>query len=182
MKPAHRKIAAIGIAIAFTLVLASFFSPHWTIHRMRKAIEARDYKAFATHVDFAALRDSFKAQLAAGRERPLEARPGIEGALEALGQEIAGAVAGPMVDAVVGPAGVIEMINAGAPAVTRAVVKAAITQVPSAAAALPVMQVKYRGWDRVTFRGVDVPPEEGSFILRRDGLWSWRLAAVELPS
>lgn len=182
MKSAHRKPIAIAIALASMLVLSSFFSPHWTIHRMRKAIEARDYTAFASHVDFPVLRESFKGQLAPARGQPAEERPGIEGALEALGQGIAGAVAGSMVDAVVGTAGVIEMINQGVPSINRAVVKAALTQVPSAAAAIPDMEVKYRGWSRVAFRGADLPQEEGSFILRRDGLWSWRLAEVELPS
>lgn len=182
MKSGPGKTAAIVIALALALVLSSFFSPYWTLHRMRKAIEARDYTGFAAHVDFPALRESFKAQLAPSKDRPSEDRPGIEGALEALGQGIAGVVAGSMVDAVVGAAGVIEMINAGAPSISREVIKAAVTQVPSAAAAIPDMDVKYYGWSRVGFRGVDVPPEEGSFILRRDGLWSWRLAEVELPS
>lgn len=177
----QRKIVSIAVALAAVLVSASYFSPHWTIHRMRKAIEARDYEAFASHVDFPALRESFKAQLAPERGRSAEERPGIEGALEALGQGIAGAVAGSMIDAVVGSAGVIEMVNAGAPAITRSVIKAAVTQVPSPAAAIPDMEVRYRGWGRVVFRGAGVPQEEGSFVLQRDGLWSWRLAAVELP-
>ena len=40
------------------------------------------------------------------------------------------------------------------------------------------VRVSYQGWSKVR---VGVPREPGALIFRRDGLWGWRLVAVELP-
>lgn len=175
-----RKFVIVVGILGCLLAAASYFSPHWTIHRMRSAIEERDYEAFASRVDFPSLRDSFKRQLMAANGDKTDRDQDNGGALEALGQGIVSALVGPMIDVVVGPAGVIEMINAGRPTITQAVVTSSITQVPTAAESIPDMKVAYLGWGRVAFRGVDAPAEGGSFVLVRDGLWSWRLAAVAL--
>jgi hypothetical protein len=175
----RKSLLAVGV-LGGLLAAASYFSPHWTIHRMRSAIEARDYKAFSSYVDFPSLRESFKRQLTPSNNVQADGRQGVEGALEALGQGVAGALVSPMVDVVVGPAGVVEMINAGSPRITRAVLTSSITQVPTAADSIPEMKVKYQGWNSVAFRGRDAPADEGSFVLSRDGWWSWRLAAVAL--
>jgi len=176
-----KKYAFATAALALFLAASVYFSPHWAVNRMRAAIEARDYTAFSSYVDFPALRASYKSQLNPANDGAADGEQGSGSVLEALRRGIAGALAGPMVDAVVGTAGVIEMINAGSPAVTQAVITASITQVPTAAAAIPDMQVSYDGWDRAVFQRSDASGEVGSFVLVRDGLWRWKLAAVELP-
>jgi hypothetical protein len=176
-----RKFALAVGALGFLLAAASYFSPHWAIHQMRNAIEKRDYKAFSSHVDFPSLRESFKAQLISTTAEKADGNRNNGSALEALGQGIADALLGPMIDAAVRPAGVVEMINAGIPGITRAVVTSSITQVPTVAKSIPAMKVDYQGWNSVAFRGAGAAEQDGSFILVRDGLWSWRLAAVVLP-
>jgi hypothetical protein len=175
-----RKFSLAVGALGFLLAAASYFSPYWAIHQMRNAIEKRDYKAFSSHVDFPSLRESFKTQLIPTAEKA-DGNRNDGSALEALGQGIADALVGPMVDAVVRPAGVVEMINAGVPGITRAVLTSSITQVPTAAESIPAMKVDYQGWNSVAFRGANASEQDGSFILVRDGWWSWRLAAVVLP-
>lgn len=176
-----KKLAAAAAVLSAVLAAANYFSPHWTIYRMRVAIEKRDYKAFSSYADFPALRESFKHQLMTSKAAPGQDRGAGAGFLDRLALEITGLVTGPMIDTVVGPAGVMEMLNSGVPGISRQVIQSTVTQVPAAGAAMPEMSVAYTGWDRAVFRDAGVSTNEGSFVLVRTGFWSWRLAEVELP-
>lgn len=176
-----RKLVIAAAVTTAVLIAASYFSPHWTVYRMRAAIEKRDYKTFSTYADFPALRASFKRQLAAEDGAHRKELPAGDNVLDWLGREIAGLVAGPMIDTMIGPAAVMEMLNAGVPAINRKVITSAMTQVPAAGETMPSMSIAYRGWDRAAFRNAAASEKEGSFILIRSGWWSWRLAEVELP-
>lgn len=176
-----KKLAVAAAAFGAMLAAASYFSPHWTIYRMRAAIEKRDYKSFSSHADFPALRESFRHQLMPAQAEPGKDRGAGASILDRLGREITGLVAGPMIDTVIGPAGVMEMLNIGVPGISRQVVQSTITQVPAAGESMPEMRIAYRGWQRVAFQGKGAAEGEGSFVLVRTGLWSWKLAEVELP-
>lgn len=176
-----KKLVISAAAAGAILATASYFSPHWTVYRMRVAIEKRDYKSFSSHADFPALRASFKRQLGAGDGVPATEAHAGGNVLDWLGREIAGLVTSPMIDSLVGPAAVMEMLNAGVPGLNRNVITSAITRVPAAGETMPTMEIAYRGWDRAAFRDAGASDKEGSFILLRSGWWSWRLAEVELP-
>lgn len=174
-----RKPLLAVIALALLIAATLFFGPHWTVNRMRAAIDARDYEAFSSHVDYPALRESFKEQLA---REPGKARGEGQDPFAALGEGLARAVTGPLIDLLLGPAALIEMINAGRPEVTRAVMSASVAKVPSAPVARPEMTVRYRDWNTAVYRKAEATDADGGFILRRQGWWGWKLAAVELPS
>ncbi|WP_420476502.1 DUF2939 domain-containing protein [Noviherbaspirillum sp. ST9] len=174
MQP-QRKITLITLAIVVTLAITSILSPWWILHRMRSAIESRDYNAFSSHVDYPSLHASFKSQMLASTKKDSESLLG------ALSEGILGTLTGTALDVVLGAPGVIEMINQGTPRITRAVISSAITKVPSAEAPPADLKATYRGWNKVAFRGAGAAEEEGSFILIRTGPWSWKLAEVELP-
>ncbi|HEY0844222.1 MAG TPA: DUF2939 domain-containing protein [Noviherbaspirillum sp.] len=175
----QRKIVVIAVATVLALAAASALSPWWSLNRMRAAIEARDYQAFSSRVDYPSLQASFQSQLVANSSgKEANDRDSVLGALS---EGIVGALAGPMLDVVLDAPGLMEMINQGTPTITRAVISSAITKVPSAEKTPVELQAAYRGWSRVAFRGVDIPEEDGSFILVRSGPWSWKLAEVELP-
>lgn len=176
-----KKFAVAAAVFGAILAAASYFSPHWTIYRMRAAIEKRDTKAFASYADFPSLRESFRRQLTLSEADSGKDPAAGAGLLDRLGREITGLVAGPLIDAIVRPAGVMEMLNIGVPGISRQVVQSTITQVPAAGEAMPEMALAYAGWSRVVFRDARAPGHEGSFVLVRAGLWSWRLAEVELP-
>lgn len=173
----QRKIIVITAAIVLTLAITSILSPWWTLSRMRSAIEARDYNAFSSRVDYPSLHASFKGQLLANGSTKKD----NESILGALSEGIIGTLTGTALDVVLGPPGVIEMINRGTPTITRAVISSSITKVPSAEEPPADLKASYRGWSRVAFRGAEAPEEDGSFILVRSGLWSWKLAEVDLP-
>lgn len=172
-----KTVAAIGIAAA-ALAVAAWASPHWTLYRMRAAVDARDAQALARYVDFPRLRESVKVQVMR--------RIGAGGALSearsnpfaAFGQAMALAVIDPVVDAAVSPAGVVAMLDAGEirfqprreepPSIEDEGVHEKVNY-----------DLSYRGWSQAVVRRADRGGV--AFVLDRDGLWHWKLAAVELP-
>ncbi|RJF97962.1 DUF2939 domain-containing protein [Noviherbaspirillum saxi] len=174
-----KRLAAAALTLAILLVLASYFSPHWTLYRMRSAIENRDYESFSSYVDFPALRSSLKEQVTGTTGRKPGVNPNHGNSLESLTETIVNGLAGPLIDVMLTPPGIIEMLHVGKPGITRNVVVSTLTQVPDATV-LPAMTVSYRGWERVVFRGANLPAESGNFVLRRQNLWTWKLAEVEL--
>lgn len=173
-KPA---VAAAGIAAA-ALAAALYASPYFQLHRMRALVEAGDAQALARHVDFARLRESVKVQvmrrLGAGSALA-EAR---NNPFAAFGQAMALVVIDPVVDAAVSPAGVVAMLEAGE-----------IRFQPKRDGPPPVEEegvrekvnydLSYRNWRQVLVQRADGGGV--AFVLERDGLWHWKLAAVELP-
>lgn len=168
---------AVGILVA-ALAAASWASPHWTLYRMRAAVDARDAQALARYVDFPRLRESVKVQVMR--------RLGAGGALSetrrnpfaAFGQAMALAVIDPVVDAAVSPSGVVAMLDAGdirlqpkrdePPSIEDEGVHEKVNY-----------DLSYRGWNQVVVQRADGGGV--AFVLDRDGLWHWKLAAVELP-
>lgn len=176
-----KKIVFASGLLAVVLAIASYFSPHRTIYQMHGAIEKRDYASFSHFVDYPALRESFRGQMAAAlQEMASTGDPAETGPLGALARGVVTSLVTPMLDVMITPAGVIEMMNRGTPKITQEVIIGAITRTPTAPESIPEMKLSYRGWDTVEFYRSDSTPDDGSFILRRHGLWSWRLAAVDL--
>ena len=176
MKRTSAAIAAgAGIAV---LAGALYASPHWQLYRMRAAVEARDAQALAHYVDFPRLRESVKVQIMR--------RLGAQGVLgesrsnpfAAFGQAMALAVIKPVVDAAVSPGGVAAMLESGDIRVQPR------QDNPPPASGEPAREklnydLSYRSWSQAVVQRADGGGV--AFILDRHGLWSWKLAAVELP-
>jgi hypothetical protein len=176
------RILAAGAGGALLVVAAtSFASPWWTLNRLRAAVERHDAEGVSAQVDFPALRDSVKSQLLGSIARDADTN-----AFAAIGQAFARAVADPLVDAIVSPAGVAAMVehgkvsigkptrDAGTPAAEPPRDKPPQHKPPQHE---PHYALHYRGWRHFAVTAED----GGSFVFRRDGLWSWKLAGIELP-
>jgi len=94
----------------------------------------------------------------------------------AMGQMMGAALVNQVVDAAVSPAGVMAMMEAGK-------VKPGARPAPQAdadnAKETSDYSVDYRGWSKVAISTSQ--QDAGKFILKRTGLWSWQLSALELP-
>ena len=171
-----RVLAAGAVGALLVAAATSFASPWWSLHRLRDAVARHDADAVSAQVDFPALRASVKDQLQASIGREVDGADGGNPFAE-IGRKFAMAVANPLVDAAVSPAGVAAMVEHG---------KIAIAQPAPASDApgteppqeTPRFALHYRGWDRFAVTAQD----GGSFIFRRDGLWSWKLAGVDFPA
>jgi hypothetical protein len=173
----QRKHIVLGVAVAAGLLaLSSYASPYWTLSRLRDAAAAHDGQAVSGYVDFPALRDSFKVQLLAAVAERAASKGEANSPFAALAPALIAAVANPLIDAMVSPAGVTAMLASGEVNMARpsAPPPAGDEVKPKADWSL-----HYRNWNQVAVT-MDVPGAAG-FIFRRDGLWSWKLAAVELP-
>lgn len=173
MKRSHLLFAAV--AVCATLVVTSYASPYWTLHRMKIAIAEKDADRFSGYVDFPALRDSVKGQMMVMMNKRMTAPDMENNPFAGLGQIMGAALINPMVDATISPAGVIAMFESG-----RAQPAQPQSSEPAspASAVAPNFVVKYENWRKVAISRVG---DDGRFILKRTGLWSWQLTALELP-
>jgi hypothetical protein len=104
----HRFVKFLLAAALLALCVWAWFAPHLTVHAMRKAAERGDAEALSSHVDFPALRESVRAQLAAR----VSDRLGGGNAWSRLGADFATTLASPAIDAMVSPEA-LAMIFAG---------------------------------------------------------------------
>jgi hypothetical protein len=166
------RVLTAGAAGALLVVaVTSFASPWWTLNRLRAAVERHDAEGVSAQVDFPALRDSVKSQLLGSI-----ARDAGTNAFAAIGQAFARAVADPLVDAIVSPAGVAAMVEHGKVSIGKPTQDAG-TPDAEPPRDKPHYALHYRGWSHFAVTAED----GGSFVFRRDGLWSWKLAGIELP-
>jgi len=174
MKKTHA-LASVA-AVASLLALSSYASPYWTLHQMKTAITEKDADGLSEHIDFPALRESFKGQMMTMMNKHIESAEMANNPIAAMGQMMGAALVNQVVDAAVSPAGVMAMMEAGK-------VKPGARPTPEAnedAAKETIdYSVDYRGWSKVAISTSQ--QDAGKFILKRTGLWSWQLSALELP-
>jgi hypothetical protein len=208
--PARRGFAKplviVLVVIAIVAVLGyGYASPYLALDRLKRAADARDAQTVSEYVDYPALRESLKEQVVGLLTRRLHASGNP---FAALGAMIGVALIGPMVDAYATPEGVAALLNGMPPRgnpndrppapqsapPTQPVpatgsaqsTPGAPTPAPPATADTappqpPQTTASYRGINEfvVTYQH-GVGDTRYSAILRREGLFSWKLAAVDL--
>ncbi|NBV18419.1 MAG: DUF2939 domain-containing protein [Janthinobacterium sp.] len=171
-----KKITLAATVAAIVVAATAYASPYYALRQIKTALAERNADALAAHVDFPALRASVKAQLEAGMARSIEATAGRDNPFAALGQSIAGAMLGKMVDAMVSPAGVVALVN-----------KSAVSPQADANGDAPAdgaqdkadYSAAYAGINKFVVRARD-GRQEGALVLQRHGIWTWKLSGIEL--
>jgi len=192
-----KKLMAIaGIAIAAG-VASSYASPYITLYQMRSALADNDADSFSSHVDFPSMRESLRAQLMTMMQAKMANSPEMNGnSFADLGMVMAMGFVNQAIDTMVTPAGVMTMMAQGAAKPARSGVPAPSPESSDAAhtgavgGAMPQTSgskpkadysVGYKNWSTVTATSRKGTDDEVTFIFKRDGLWSWKLSAVNLP-
>lgn len=212
---AARPIIITVILVVVIAVLGyGYASPYLALDRLKRAADARDAQTVSEYVDYPALRESLKEQVAGLLTRRLH---GSGNPLAALGAMIGVALIGPMVDAYATPDGVAALLNgmpprgnpndrppapvqdaAGNSVTSNSAGNGSPNGLPNGAAHPPATATQspaatqqppeppqttagYRGINEfvVTYQH-GVGDTRYSAILRREGLFSWKLAAVDL--
>src|SRR5438270_5643504 len=163
------RIAALAAAL---IVIASatlwyFESPAWTLKGMKDAAQSHDADALNGYIDYPALRDSLKAALMA---RMMEEAQKDKSGFGGLGLAVGSAMMGPMIDALVSPAG----MRASLLAETH-------VNAPAGASALHVPKepvIVRRNFSEFVVTAKNQP--NSGLVFKRHGL-SWMLSGVELP-
>ena len=195
-----RTTRSVATALVVLILVAAlgfiYASPYIVLNRVKRAADARDAQTVNQYVDFPALRASLKEQIAALLTRRVDIQKSGN-PLAIIGAMIGAAVVGPLVDSYATPDGVAAILNgvpprgnpgeqppqagnapsaspSGAPASTVAAAQEAPKQPPNTTAG-------YRGLNTfvVTYQH-GAGDARYSVILRRDGLVSWKLVAVDL--
>lgn len=176
-----KKITIAAAAAVIAVAVTVYASPYYALHQIKTALAERNADALAAHVDLPALRASVKTQLEASMARSIEATAGSGNALAALGQSIASAMLGKMVDTMVSPAGVVALVNksavgpqAGADANPDAPADGAQKKADYYAG--------YAGVNTFVVRAKDGNAQEGALVLLRHGVWGWKLSSIEIAS
>jgi hypothetical protein len=181
-----RKPIITAIVGGILLLAASvYFSPHVIVYQMEQAIKKRDYASFSRHVDFPALRANFKGRIMSTMRKQLTTPDSKDNSLAALGQSMAEALSGPVLGTLVTPEGVAAMMSEGSPksSITDAAKGMPVKPAPAEAGNSKSLDfaVSYKGWNTVLVTNPDAAKAEGGFIFTRNGLWNWKLSAVDLP-
>ncbi|WP_402718351.1 DUF2939 domain-containing protein [Janthinobacterium rivuli] len=172
-------IAAALAAVAVAVAASVYASPYYALHQIKTALAERNAEALAAHVDFPALRAIVKTQLEASMARSIEATAGSGNPLAALGQRVASAMLGKMVDTMVSPAGVVALVN-----------KSAVGPQASETADAPAdgaqkkaeYSAGYAGVNTFVVRAKDGNAQDGALVLLRHGVWGWKLSSIEIAS
>ncbi|GJH00187.1 DUF2939 domain-containing protein [Paraburkholderia terrae] len=199
-------IALIVIVVVAALGYA-YASPYIALDRLKRAADSRDVDTVNAYVDYPALRDSLKLQVTGLLTRRLDVQHNGN-PLAAIGAMIGVALIGPLVDAYATPDGVAALLNgipprgepgerpppppaapADSPAPNSPQTPApAPAPAPSHANANsntppqpPQTTAGYRGVNEfvVTYQH-GVGDTRYAAIFRRQGLFTWKLSAVDL--
>ncbi len=164
----------IGICLGVVLVLGYVFAtPYIAAYRMKVAAEAQDGEALSEFVDFPALRQSLKDQMA-GKLWKEMAEDVIEGnPLSAIGTAFGSMILKGVVDEFVTPAGLMKLMKgrkAGSDATRQ-----------TSSAPFSDISLSYESFNKFSIITRDPESElEVKLILKRRGL-QWKLTEVILP-
>ncbi|MGV2291442.1 DUF2939 domain-containing protein [Trinickia sp. YCB016] len=193
------------IAIAVVAVLGyAYASPYVALDRLKRAADARDAQTLNQYVDYPALRQSLKDQVTQVLTRRIDEQK-LHNPFAAIGAMIGMALVGPLVDAYATPDGVAAILDGMPPRGTpgehppepgEASEDTASKEAPSQpaqpapapsqsqSASAPVPAKTTAGYRGVNEFAVTYQRNAGnapySAILHREGLFSWKLVAVEL--
>lgn len=181
----NRKLVLVGIGVAVLLVTGYLASPYWAIRQMQSAANGGEGDRLSAYVDFPAVRESVKTQVQAALVRKA-AEEGKDNPFAALGMMLVSGMANAMVDNLITAEGLAGMIRAGKaekPAMAAQGPAGRTPEPESSKAQEPVVRRHYEG---LGYFHVDMsePGKEApalSLVLKRDGLFSWKLVAVRLP-
>jgi len=202
-------ITLVVVVIVAVLAYA-YATPYLALERLKRAADARDAQTVNQYVDFPALRDSLKQQVVGLFERRLAGSAAHGNPLAAIVAMVGTAVIGPLVDAYATPDGVAALLNgmpprgepgerppappdasaaagdaanagSAAPAPAPQADAQAQANPPATPPQPPQTTAGYRGLNEfvVTYQH-GVGDARYSAILRREGLFTWKLAAVDL--
>jgi len=192
---------AIVVLFVISLIAYAYASPYIALNRIKRAADARDAATLNEYVDYPALRMSLKAEVGEMLQKRIDAQHSSNPLL-LFGAAIGAVLIGPLVDAYATPDGVAALINGmpprGEPGERPPVVAGEPGQEapaqpstqppvppPVASAAVPEARPQstagYRGINEfvVTWQHSADEPRYAA-ILQRHGLFTWKLAAVEL--
>ena len=180
-------LKGVMVLAVLAFVGAYFGSPVLAVQSLIKAAEAGDAAALERKVDFPALRQSLKDEMAGRFTDELREKAGGLGAgLGGLGLALAPSLADSAVDALVTPRVVAEVVRTGQRPETRDVARDAVRgsdPEPKSSDSRLYRAYGYRDLNTFVIKlsREDKPEQPLRLLMTRHGLFDWKLSGVELP-
>jgi hypothetical protein len=179
-----KKLLFAGV---FTLVTACvgvagywYFSPYLTLYNVATAVKAKDAAALNRTIDYPRVRESLKGQFSAQMAQKMgdpSANP-----FSALGNMIGMALVNPMVDALVRPEMVMQMMKDGQVQTDKPAPAPTASQ--PAGDGKPQWRVDREGADRVIAipqkGALPGPANDVGFVFERSGFANWKLTEIRI--
>lgn len=155
-------------------------SPYIAAHKIKQAAEQKDAEALAEYVDFPSVRQSLKEQIkAAAMKEYSKDKELMENPFAALGIGLLNVAVDQMIDAAVTPAGVAQLSTAGIPKIDLQSGKVSNTTAATKdGSIIQDSSMSYESLDKFSIKIKDKAGVEGKLVLRREGLFSWKLKDV----
>lgn len=199
MTRSNRILIGAGVGVLVALLIAGYLaSPIFALRSLTEAAKAGDKARLESAVDFPAVRESLKQQLRATMTRKIESDPKLrDSPFAAFGQMLLVGVVDKAVDAYATPDAIAAMVAnsepprnlGGAESRPAAAPPASQPEAPAAARSKDRSNIEvhygYQDLDhfRATYRDRrDGDQEPFGLILRRQGLFGWKLVKIELPN
>ncbi len=177
------KLAIVVLGLACCVWM--YFAPHLTVRSMRLAAERGDAEALSAHIDFPALRESVKRQLADAMDVRIGSGESA-GAFGELGASLATAIADPMIDAMLTPQA-FSLLFSGRRLALNGLASAGIRDADARSSGnLPQWNAAMDYQDFSTFT-VELQPDDdaipaSTLIFKRDRLLLWKLSGIEMAA
>jgi len=190
-------VIALSILTAVISGVAYFVSPYYAVREITSAARDKDFITLNEHVDYPAVRENLKDQVAAKVAAEVRRTSGASGALEILESAAASAILDKVIDLVIRPDSLSMLLEEGALQSPRSSkTKARRSKVGKAAAAKSVetgtdaqdpsveTTFGFHGLNRfdIAVHPRDKTSEPVRFVLARRGFLHWDLIAVLIPT
>jgi len=174
----------IALSTAASLALGAYWTaaPYLTLYQMKSSVEARDADALNSHINYPALRENLKEQIASHVAAKM-AKEGATGEKAALGTKLALGLSGALIDNMVTPEAVKHAMTSGDLGSAK---KAGGTGAEPPSTGTPDFD-----WntERVSANRLLVHvktthqtlPKQASLVLAREGFATWKVVGVVMP-
>lgn len=182
-----KKILAGALVTVGALVAAialHFGMAYNTLGALNDARLRGDAAAFSAHVDYPALRASFKATMGANLDATAEATPAI---VRPMVQAMNRAILGTLTDHLITPQGVAQIMAQGKVPTARQVDEQGQPVKPSPATGVadvdstPTVRTHFRGFSTLATTYEDGHGRLLTLLVKAEGPFDWKLAGIEIP-
>jgi hypothetical protein len=152
-----------------------FFTPHLAVNSMKSAAESGDANKLASYVDFPALKENLKISI--GAKISDVAKDQQDNPFAYIGAALAMAIVNPLIDALVTPSSLSMMMKGEKPSLEGKQVGYSKSQSDAD------VSMSYDGINRfiVTINKKTENEKPLRLIYNRDGIFFWRLTAIDIP-
>ena len=177
-----QKLMLTGGAVA--LLLATVVgSPYWTVSQIKSAAQHNDSKALAEYIDFPSVKDSLKSQINGMLVKEVAKKGQSDGPRSARCGNGNRLLVGPMIDAFVTPETLTLMMQGKSVKLGETPAQQQTDTTGTEDDSTTNVEMGYDSYSRFNIQVSDKaePNKKVSFTLKREGLWSWKVATLTMP-